>query len=72
MKNSKRESEIELFVLKKKTNNEGMLNPIVYCSYASPSVHISTEKNLQVFMGKKENIMGLEIHPIPSHGITTF
>jgi hypothetical protein len=57
-------------VLKKKTNNNGMLNPISYCFYVLPSVYISVEKNLQVFMRKKEeNRMGEEVHPIPSRGI---
>ena len=68
MKNNKKKSRIQLFVLKKKMNNNGMLNPISYCFYTLPSVYISAQKNLQFFMRQKEeNPMGEEVHPIPSH-----
>ncbi len=43
-----------------------MLNPISYCFYVLPSVYISAEKNLQLFIRKKEeNPMGEAVHPIP-------
>ncbi len=45
---------MQLFVLKKKTNKKGMLNPISYCFYILASVHILAEKNFQFSWEKKE------------------
>ncbi len=81
MKNNKKKSKIQLFVLKKKTNNNGMINPISYCFYILPSVYVSAQKNLQLFMRQNEKIsqekefiqshpVRLDFHPIRSHGIT--
>jgi hypothetical protein len=68
MKNNKKKSRIQLFVLEKKANNNGMLNPISYCFYVLPSVYIPVEKNLQLFMGKKRRKSHgrrSSSHPIP-------
>jgi len=70
MKNNKKQSRIQLFVLKKKTNNNGMLNPISYCFYILPSVYVSAQKKLTVVHEiKRENLIGKGVHPIPTREI---
>jgi hypothetical protein len=54
MKSNKRKSGMHLFVLKKKTNNKGLLNPIIYCSYTLALVHISTKKDLEFLIRKRK------------------
>jgi hypothetical protein len=55
-------------MLKKNTNNNGMLNPITHCSYTVSFQFIFHRKELMIFHGKnKKKFHGGKIHPIQSY-----